>query len=169
MMTFPSAVASATAEPEIPEKFIVARTVVWASPPRKRPTTAFANSMMREVIPPEFMRLPARMKNGIARSEYESAPTRTRCARSENGSPPCTTMASSDAMPMAKAIGTPTRIKPTNPTISAALIAAPVDIAVAELNARAHAHKVGRQPARGHDQPFQEERNHHRGRYGSCE
>jgi hypothetical protein len=43
-------------------------TVVRPNPPEKRPTQALAKLMMRAVIPPIFMMLPARMKKGMASS-----------------------------------------------------------------------------------------------------
>ncbi len=67
--TLPSAVASATAEPETPEKTMQDMTVVRPSPPAKRPTQALAKLMMRAVMPPTFMMLPARMKKGMASRE----------------------------------------------------------------------------------------------------
>lgn len=67
--TLPKAVASATAEPDTPEKTMQDITVVRPSPPLNRPTQALAKLMMRAVMPPTFMMLPARMKNGIASSE----------------------------------------------------------------------------------------------------
>ena len=66
MSTLPSAEASAAAEPERPEKIIAAVTEVSARPPRKRPTMALARRMICSVMPPPFIRLPARMKKGMA-------------------------------------------------------------------------------------------------------
>ena len=66
--TLPSAEASAAAEPDSPEKIIEAITEVSARPPLKRPTIDIARSMMRVVIPPRFIRFPARMRNGMASS-----------------------------------------------------------------------------------------------------
>ena len=53
--TLPKAVASATAEPETPEKTMQDITVVRPSPPLNRPTQALAKLMMRAVMPPTFM------------------------------------------------------------------------------------------------------------------
>ncbi len=40
MMTLPMPAASATAEPDMPEKIIEAMMLTWPSPPRSRPTSA---------------------------------------------------------------------------------------------------------------------------------
>jgi hypothetical protein len=42
---------------------------------------------MRLVIPAVFMRLPARMKNGTARSGKESTPPAIRCSTRKSGIP----------------------------------------------------------------------------------
>ena len=49
-------------------------TETWPSPPFTCPTSAFAKRKMRLVIPPVFIRLPARMKNGTARSVIPVVP-----------------------------------------------------------------------------------------------
>jgi hypothetical protein len=56
------------AEPDIPEKMTLAMTHTCPSPPGIWPTTALANRKIRFVIPPVFMRFPARIKKGIASS-----------------------------------------------------------------------------------------------------
>ncbi|MPN57364.1 hypothetical protein SDC9_205058 [bioreactor metagenome] len=65
---------SATADPEIPPKNMLARTLTCASPPRTRPTMRFENSMSLREIPPSPMISPAMMKNGMASSEKEFTP-----------------------------------------------------------------------------------------------
>ena len=68
---------SATAEPETPAKIIEASTLTWASPARKCPTSALAKLKILSVMPTAFIRLPAMMKNGTARSAGFSTPSAT--------------------------------------------------------------------------------------------
>ena len=65
---WPMPIASATAEPDMPEKMIEAAMLTWPSPPRQWPTRRCEKSKMRSVMPPVFMIRPARMKNGMASS-----------------------------------------------------------------------------------------------------
>jgi hypothetical protein len=60
---------SATAEPEIPPKNILARIFTWDKPPRNLPTRIFAKFNRRSAIPPTPIISPARMKNGMAIKE----------------------------------------------------------------------------------------------------
>ena len=76
----PTAVAAATALPEIAPKSIDARMFTCASPPGKRPIAACASAMSRRAMPPRFMSCPASTKNGIASSVNESSPVAMRCA-----------------------------------------------------------------------------------------
>jgi hypothetical protein len=64
--TWPRPAASAMAEPDMPEKITLAMTQTCPSPPDTWPTKAFANRNIRLVTPPVFIRLPARIKKGIA-------------------------------------------------------------------------------------------------------
>jgi len=64
--TWPRPAASAMADPDIPEKMTLAITHTCPSPPGTCPIIALAKRKMRLVMPPVFMRLPARMKNGMA-------------------------------------------------------------------------------------------------------
>ena len=61
IMIEPIAAVSAVAEPDTPEKMAAETTETWASPPRRWPTSALANSTIRTVSPPALIRLPARM------------------------------------------------------------------------------------------------------------
>jgi hypothetical protein len=61
----PSADASAIALPEMPANAMLEITVTEESPPRRWPIQARAKSMMRLMMPPTLIRLPARMKRGI--------------------------------------------------------------------------------------------------------
>ena len=62
----PRPAASATAAPDMPEKMTEETMLTWPRPPGQWPTMALAKLKIRSVIPPVFMRLPARMKNGMA-------------------------------------------------------------------------------------------------------
>ncbi len=66
-MTEPIAEVSATEEPEIPLRKVVATTFTTDRPPRirKTPTSTFANATSRRAMPPSAMIAPARTKNGI--------------------------------------------------------------------------------------------------------
>src|SRR4051794_30413914 len=68
MSTEPIANVVATLEPETAAKIMQVSTQVAANPPCTPPTTDFANSTSRREIPPVSIRLPARMKKGIAAS-----------------------------------------------------------------------------------------------------
>jgi len=67
IMTEPIAEVSATAEPEMPLRNVVASTSTSDSPPRTRvkPTSTSAKATMRRAMPPSAMIAPARTKNGI--------------------------------------------------------------------------------------------------------
>src|SRR3546814_17722160 len=58
----------ATEEPETAAKIMQVSTQVAESPPCTPPTKDFANSTSRCEMPPASIRLPARMKKGIAAS-----------------------------------------------------------------------------------------------------
>ena len=60
--------ASAVDDPEIPAKIMLTTTLICPRPPLKCPTMACESSTSRWVIPEEFIRFAARMKNGTARS-----------------------------------------------------------------------------------------------------
>ena len=64
--TLPTPAASATAEPDMPEKIRLTRISTWAMPPLKRPTMALQNSSSRSLMAPTFMMLAAVMKSGTA-------------------------------------------------------------------------------------------------------
>ena len=67
IITEPIADVSATAEPEMPLRKVVARTLTTDSPPRTRvnPTSTSAKATMRRAIPPSAMMAPASTKKGI--------------------------------------------------------------------------------------------------------
>ncbi|CFW44993.1 Uncharacterised protein [Bordetella pertussis] len=62
----------ATLEPATAAKIMQVSTQVHARPPCMPPTRLLANSTMRSEIPPASIRLPARMKKGMATSGYLS-------------------------------------------------------------------------------------------------
>ena len=67
IITEPIAEVSATAEPEMPLRNVVASTLTTDSPPRTRvnPTSTSANATMRRAMPPSAMMAPASTKNGM--------------------------------------------------------------------------------------------------------
>ena len=67
---------SATAVPEDPAKIMEARTLTWARPARKWPTSALAKLKMRSVRPISFISMPAMMKKGTASRAGLSTPSR---------------------------------------------------------------------------------------------
>ena len=79
IITPPMEAASATAVPVIPPNSIEAAILVSPSPPRIQPTMAVAKRTMRSVIPPRFIRLPARMKPGMDSSTNTSIPAYIFC------------------------------------------------------------------------------------------
>ncbi len=68
--TRPGPAASVMALPEMPEKIMLASTVTWPMPPRKRPTSTFAAAQRRSETVAAFMMFAARMNIGIATSTY---------------------------------------------------------------------------------------------------
>jgi hypothetical protein len=67
IITDPIAEVSATAEPEMPLRNVVARTLTADNPPRTRtsPTRTLAKATRRRAMPPSAMIAPASTKNGI--------------------------------------------------------------------------------------------------------
>jgi len=81
----PTEATSATAVPEIPPKSIEAAILACASPPRIQPTRAFAKRIIRSVMPPEFIRLPARMNPGMQSRTKLSIPAYIFCGMTTKG------------------------------------------------------------------------------------
>ena len=105
----PTAAAAATADPEIEPNIILASTLTCAKEPGKRPPNTLANSIKRNAIPPRFIILPARIKNGIASKEKLSRPDAIFCeitAIAESSGTDIV-IVSKEATPIAKEIGTP--------------------------------------------------------------
>ena len=67
MEILPVPAASATAEPDMPEKMMLTTMFTWPRPPRNRPTSATQKSFSRVVMEPEFMTFAAMMNSGTAR------------------------------------------------------------------------------------------------------
>ncbi len=67
----PMATAAATPEPDMAPKSMFATMLVWARAPGRRCATSLAQPTSLRAMPPEFIRLPARTKNGIASREKE--------------------------------------------------------------------------------------------------
>ena len=108
-MMEPMAEAAAVPEPEIAPNSMLAITLVCARAPGARPVMSLARLIRRTAMPPLFIILPARIKNGIASRLNMEIPEKMRCA-------PVTTatsrsimgrMATTDEMPSATAMGTP--------------------------------------------------------------
>ena len=78
--TDPTATTVAGDDPETAEKNMQASTEAIASPPGKWPTRALAKAIMRRATPPVVMKVPARIKNGIASSGYTCMVWKNLCA-----------------------------------------------------------------------------------------
>ena len=76
----PMAAAAAAPEPEMAPKSMLAMTLVWARAPGILPAMTLARLTRRSAMPPLFIRLPARMKKGMAMREKELAPANSRWA-----------------------------------------------------------------------------------------
>ncbi len=90
----------------MPPKSIEEKTLTIPSPPRMAPTAAEAKRTSRTAIPPWNISSPAKMKNGIARSEKIEIPEMIRWVATRIGRPSYQKAAKA-AMPSAKATGTP--------------------------------------------------------------
>ena len=76
----PNPPASASAEPDMPEKNRLARMLTWPMPPRMWPTSALAKPKMWWVMPEALKRLAARMNSGTAMIGKLFSPSTMRCA-----------------------------------------------------------------------------------------
>ncbi|TWK25040.1 hypothetical protein CHCC20375_3963 [Bacillus licheniformis] len=79
-MTPPIAAAAATDEPEMEPNNMFPTTFVWAREPGSLPLINFAKLMSRIAIPPLFIIMPDKMKNGTANKEKLSIPVTIFCA-----------------------------------------------------------------------------------------
>ena len=112
--TVPRPAASACATPDMPAKTRLAATLTCARPPRMWPTSAIANSKIREAMPPEFSRLPASTNSGMASSGKLSMPDVMRCTTSDIGTGEKNSSQPSAAAISAKATGTSMAISPNS-------------------------------------------------------
>jgi hypothetical protein len=76
----PNPTASAIADPDIPENIILLMILTCPRPPGIGPTRALANLKILLVIPPLFIKLPAKMKKGTASNGKEVALAYILCA-----------------------------------------------------------------------------------------
>ncbi len=81
IITLPMADASAVAAPLTPENIMLATTFTAASPPRTLPTSICEKRTICFVRSAEFIRFPARMKNGIVSSTKLSTPAIIFCGK----------------------------------------------------------------------------------------
>ena len=82
IMKTPSAATVAGPEPEMAAKIMAAKTVTMPRPPGSRPKIRRQKRISRRETPPQFMTLPASMKNGTAIRERLSVALKTCCPAS---------------------------------------------------------------------------------------
>src|SRR6202140_1318137 len=114
IITEPIAEVSATAEPEMPLRKVVASTLTTDSPPRTlvKPTITSAKATRRRAMPPSAMMAPASTKNGIVSMATLLTPSEILSITASSGMPIHSAPAIA-ASPSEYAIGTPTA-KPPN-------------------------------------------------------
>src|SRR5699024_8461963 len=115
----PIAAAEATAAPETERSRALGTALVWAREPGIRPTIPLAASTSRPAMPPVFISLPARTKNGMASRVKELAPVNIRCEATNTACsvPTTAARAATEGSPMAIPIGAPTPIRTMTPAI----------------------------------------------------
>src|SRR6478735_2824374 len=113
-MIAPGPAASASAEPEIPEKNVSVRMFVCPMPPRKRPTNCDAKRSSTADSSPPVISSAVRMKNGTASSANRSMPENRYFGSATSGTLP-DAIATSVAPPSANATGTPSASSATQP------------------------------------------------------
>ena len=106
----PRPAASATADPHMPAKIMLATMQTCASPPRNRPTRHSANSKIRRVMPAVFIAMPVSMKKGAASSGKELAEAARRWGI-ESRISPWAIRYTVHAVPIAKKIGIPSTMR----------------------------------------------------------
>src|SRR5687768_3226301 len=144
----------------MPEKNISPTMTAIPRPPRTKPTSAFARFTRRVAMPPVSISAPASTNSGIASSVNESALITSRCVTMDIGTEPAKGMTAIAAAPIAKAMGTSSRIRTTNSTISAVMTIA---LLRAGLVRRVQRHSAQRPPELRHQiNENQETRNGHR-------
>jgi hypothetical protein len=126
------AAVSASADPLMLAISTAAAMATYPRPPEMCPTHACAMSMIRRLIPPEFISSPARTKNGTASSGKLSTPATRFCASncvsqklSAQAIPaPVSTSESAMFMPVAISTSMPTE-KIRNASVSGLMIIPP--------------------------------------------
>ena len=103
----PSAATVAGPEPEIAAKNMLATTPTVAKPPVDEPQTLLAILINRPDIPLFSINIPARIKNGIASRVNESLAANIICGMFSIGTRVPNHMATKEATPSEKEIGTP--------------------------------------------------------------
>src|SRR5215475_6087313 len=121
IMIAPGPAASASAEPEIPEKNVSVRMFVWPMPPRKRPTNCDAKRSNTSDSAPPVINSAVRMKKGTASKANTSMPEKRYFGSASSGSLPSTSIAASVPPPSAKATGTPSASSSEQPMNSVAI------------------------------------------------
>ena len=89
IITDPIADVSATEDPEIPDRNVVAMMLTADNPPRTRttPTRTFANATSRFAMPPSDMIAPASTKNGIVSIATLDTPSEILSITASSGMP----------------------------------------------------------------------------------
>ena len=103
----PGPAASASAEPEIPEKKVKVRMFVCPMPPRKRPTNCEAKRSRTSDKAPPVISSAVRMKNGTASRAKMSMPENMVFGSASSDRLPLARIATSVPPPSANATGTP--------------------------------------------------------------
>ena len=106
-MIAPGPAASASAEPEIPEKKVKVRMFVCPMPPRKRPTNCEAKRSRTSDKAPPVISSAVRMKNGTASRAKTSIPENMVFGSASSDTLPFASIAASVPPPSANATGTP--------------------------------------------------------------
>src|SRR6185295_8630438 len=158
IMIAPGPAASASAEPEMPEKNVIVRMLVCPSPPRKRPTNCDANRSSTFDNSPPVISSAARMKNGTASSANKSMPENRYFGSATSGTLP-EAIANSVAPPSANETGTPSAKNAMQATKSSVTISEPrcvgIELAVAQQFAACdvaakHEREVNEQQRKAH-------------------
>ena len=106
----PMATAAATPEPDMAPKSMLATMLVWARAPGRRWATSLAQPTRRRAMPPEFIRLPASTKKGMASREKELTLWNIFCAEIISALVPGMMIysAAAEPIPMLRPMGKPT-------------------------------------------------------------
>ena len=129
----PRPAASATAEPLIPAKTMLARTFACPRPPGIQPISVLQKRKILVVMDPVFMSLPASRKKGIARSVKLLAEKASLVATMSSGifpMPRVMIRTTRDTRPMAYGAPKPSRNSSTRPPRNTAMIMLPPPLRV---------------------------------------